>query len=89
MQRALAEVERHRLEMQRASERIQVSDGTPADGTLVMKRKKKKSKQPELVDAQASAHKVKVKKSKKKEKTEDGYKEEGNSEKTTGEGRSL
>lgn len=42
MAKALAEVERLRLEMQRASERIQATDGTPADGTLVKKKKKKK-----------------------------------------------
>lgn len=46
MTKALAEVERLRLEMQRASERIQATDGTPAEGTLVKKKKKKKLKQP-------------------------------------------
>ena len=46
MAKALADVERLRLEMQRASERIQASDGTPAEGTLVKKRKKKAVKQP-------------------------------------------
>ena len=48
MTRALAEVERLRLEMQRASERIQAKDGTPAEGTMVKKKKKKmkKMKQP-------------------------------------------
>ena len=47
MTRALAEVERLRLEMQRASERIQAKDGTPAEGTMVKKKKKKKKlKQP-------------------------------------------
>lgn len=45
MARALAEVEHLRLDMQRASERIQATDGTPAEGTLV-KKKKKKLKQP-------------------------------------------
>ena len=44
MATALAEVERLRLEMQRASERIQATDGTPAEGTLVKKRKKKTKK---------------------------------------------
>lgn len=44
MAKALAEVERLRLEMQRASERIQATDGTPAEGTLVKKKKKKKLK---------------------------------------------
>lgn len=47
MATALAEVERLRLDMQRASERIQATDGTPAEGTLVKKKKKKKKlKQP-------------------------------------------
>ena len=49
MTRALAEVERLRLEMQRASERIQAIDGTPAEGAMVKKKKKKKKlrlKQP-------------------------------------------
>ncbi|CAD6590619.1 MAG: AP-3 complex subunit delta [Alectoria sarmentosa] len=44
MTKALAEVERLRLEMQRASERIQATDGTPAEGMLVKKKKKKKLK---------------------------------------------
>ena len=42
MERALKEVERLRLEMQRASERVAVHDGTPLDGTVVKKKKKKK-----------------------------------------------
>ncbi|KAA6415451.1 MAG: AP-3 complex subunit delta [Lasallia pustulata] len=42
MERALKEVERVRLEMQRASERVAVEDGTPLDGTVVKKKKKKK-----------------------------------------------
>lgn len=45
MARALAEVERLRLEMQRASERIEATDGTPAEGTFVKTKKKGKSKQ--------------------------------------------
>lgn len=45
MARALAAVERLRLEMQRASERIEATDGTPAEGTLVKKKKKGKWKQ--------------------------------------------
>ena len=47
MARALAEVERLRLEMQRASERVQAADGAPAEGTLVKKKKNKKVKQKE------------------------------------------
>jgi len=44
MAKALAEVERLRLEMQRTSERVQATDGTPPEGTLVKKKKKKKVK---------------------------------------------
>ena len=53
MAKALADVERLRLEMQRASERIQASDGTPAEGTLVKKRRKKRLKQPSSEQARA------------------------------------
>jgi len=42
MSKALAEVERLRLEMQRDSERTQAADGAPAEGTLVKKKKKRK-----------------------------------------------
>ena len=42
MAKALAEVERLRLEMQRASERIQSTDGTPSEGTFIKKKKKKR-----------------------------------------------
>ncbi|KAL6716304.1 AP-3 complex subunit delta [Lecanora helva] len=42
MKNALAEVERLRLEMQRASERVQATDGTPPEGTLIKKKKRKK-----------------------------------------------
>ena len=41
MKKALEEVERLRLEMQRASERVRAADGVPPEGTLVKKRKKK------------------------------------------------
>ena len=44
MAKALAEVEILRLGMQRASERVQASDGTPAEGTLVKKKKKGKTR---------------------------------------------
>ena len=43
-ERALREVERLRLEMQRASERIHARDDMPPEGTLVKKKKKKKAK---------------------------------------------
>ena len=46
MAKALAEVERLRLEMQRASERVQATDGTPPEGTFVKKKRRKKSKPP-------------------------------------------
>ncbi|KAL8694143.1 MAG: hypothetical protein Q9218_001140 [Villophora microphyllina] len=47
MARALQEVERLRLEMQRASERVQISDGMTPEGTLVKKKKKKKARKQE------------------------------------------
>lgn len=40
MQQAMKEVERLRLEMQRANERIQVAQGVDAEGTVVRKKKK-------------------------------------------------
>ncbi|KAL8952288.1 MAG: hypothetical protein Q9222_001777 [Ikaeria aurantiellina] len=42
MARALQEVERLRLEMQRATERVQIGEGVPPEGTLVKKKKVKK-----------------------------------------------
>lgn len=44
MAKALREVERVRLEMQRASERIQIAEGVPPEGTLIKKKPKKKKK---------------------------------------------
>ena len=44
MAKALEEVERLRLEMQRASELVRAADGVPPEGTLVKKKKKKKRK---------------------------------------------
>ena len=51
--KALAEVDRLRLEMQRASERVQVAPDIPEEGTLVKKRRKKKKAQSdeELINA--------------------------------------
>jgi AP-3 complex subunit delta-1 len=49
MAKAMQQVEEVRLRMQRASERIEL-DGTPAEGTLV-KKKKKKAKKPADVDS--------------------------------------
>ena len=44
--KALAEVDRLRLEMQRASERVQVAPDIPEEGTLVKKKRRKKKAQP-------------------------------------------
>lgn len=74
MARALAEVERLRMEMQRASERVQV-EGIPLEGTLVKKKKKKKPKDVATaegvsadVDMEQEDLGTKVKKKKKKKK---------------------
>jgi len=61
MAQAVKEVERLRLEMQRANERIQVAQGIPAEGTVL---KKKKPKKPKADDEEGTV--VKVKKKKKK-----------------------
>ncbi|OCK75912.1 AP-3 complex subunit delta [Lepidopterella palustris CBS 459.81] len=88
MAKALKEVERLRLEMQRAAERIQAKDG-PAEGTLV-RRKKKRVKTvkvegaeeagegPKEVEGEGEA--VVKKKKKKKAKPEEQEKEEGRNE---------
>ena len=55
MAKALADVERLRLEMQRASERIQATDGTPAEGTLVKKKKKKMKNLAGAIESQSRA----------------------------------
>ena len=55
MVKALAEVERLRLEMQRASERVQAADGAPAEGTLV-KKKRKEPKQQRTRDSNHRAY---------------------------------
>lgn len=73
MARALAEVERLRMEMQRASERVQV-EGMPPEGEPVKKKKKKKRKdvlgrqEGEDEDADARGEEAVVKKKKKKKK---------------------
>ena len=46
MAKALAEVERLRLDMQRASERVQATAGIPLEGTFVKKKSRKKTKPP-------------------------------------------
>ena len=54
MAKALQEVERLRLEMQRASERVQAADGVPPEGTLVKKKKKKKTKKDVTLEGSAA-----------------------------------
>jgi AP-3 complex subunit delta-1 len=61
MVQAMKEVERLRLEMQRANERIQVAHGVDAEGTVVKKKAKKKA-----VSGEGDGAAVKVKKKKKK-----------------------
>lgn len=63
MQQAMKEVERLRLEMQRANERIQVAQGVDAAGTVVKRKKAKKV--PATMDNGAE---IKPKKKKKKAK---------------------
>ncbi|KAK8017649.1 adaptin N terminal region-domain-containing protein [Apiospora rasikravindrae] len=68
MARAMKEVERLRLEMQRANERIQVAQGVDAEGTVV-KKKAKKKKSPAVAPAEGEGDAgaaVKAKKKKKK-----------------------
>ncbi|KAF4455236.1 hypothetical protein F53441_2386 [Fusarium austroafricanum] len=63
MQQAMKEVERLRLEMQRANERIQVAQGVDVEGTVVKKKKKKLKKD---VAEGEEGEEVKPKKKKKK-----------------------
>ncbi|KAM0487888.1 hypothetical protein ACHAP7_001706 [Fusarium lateritium] len=63
MQKAMKEVERLRLEMQRANERIDVAQGVDVEGTVV-KKKKKKPKKDAVVEG-AEGEEVKPKKKKK------------------------
>jgi len=62
MAKAMQEVERLRLEMQRANERIQAAQGVPPEGTLVKKKVKKKSKPLLSEDEPGKPRKKKVKK---------------------------
>lgn len=64
MQQAMKEVERLRLEMQRANERIQVAQGVDIEGTVVKKKKKKPKKDAGAEGAEGEE--VKPKKKKKK-----------------------
>jgi len=89
MAKALAEVERLRMEMQRASERIRVAEDIPVEGTLVKRRKTKKKQEKvvvgeggvgeegkgERVEVPVEGEVVKAKKKRKKVKKVDG--EEG------------
>jgi AP-3 complex subunit delta-1 len=61
MAKAIREVERLRLEMQRANERIQAAQGVPPEGTVV-KKKVKKKKKVALGDAEEGGEKPKKKK---------------------------
>lgn len=75
MQQAMKEVERLRLEMQRANERIQVAQGVNAEGTVVKKKKKKVVKKTGEEEIGPDGEVVKPKKKKKKAKPEQGQEE--------------
>ncbi|KAL7625436.1 AP-3 complex subunit delta [Parahypoxylon ruwenzoriense] len=66
MAQAMKEVERLRLEMQRANERIQVAQGVDAAGTVVKKKKIPKKQKVAEGDGESDITGVKVKKKKKK-----------------------
>ncbi|KAI1876638.1 hypothetical protein JX265_004164 [Neoarthrinium moseri] len=70
MAQAVKEVERLRLEMQRANERIQVAQGVDAEGTVVKKKKTKKSSATAVAvsGAEGAGADVTVKPKKKKKK---------------------
>jgi AP-3 complex subunit delta-1 len=70
MAKAVQEVEKLRLEMQRANERIQAAQGV--EGTVVKKKKKKKAKPSEDVQGEEPVTVVKKKKKVKKDVPEDG-----------------
>ncbi|KAL9096151.1 MAG: hypothetical protein Q9165_001674 [Trypethelium subeluteriae] len=91
MQRAMKEMERLRLEMQRANERIQARAGEDEEGDLVKRKKKKKKKIIAAEDAGDTAEgvvepdeeaqgAVVKKKKKKKAKVEDVSREVGSGE---------
>ncbi|KAH9910020.1 Adaptor protein complex AP-3 delta subunit [Xylariomycetidae sp. FL2044] len=75
MAQAMKEVERLRLEMQRANERIHVARGVDVEGTVV--KKKKKAKKAAVEGDAGAASDVKVKKKKKKIATIDNGDGEG------------
>ncbi|KAF4120170.1 AP-3 complex subunit delta [Geosmithia morbida] len=84
MQQAVKEVERLRLEMQRANERVKAPQGAGAEGTVVKRRKPKKATAAATGDAQGS--KAKPVKKKKKKKPAEG---EGQEEAAAGEGDDI
>jgi AP-3 complex subunit delta-1 len=61
MAKAMREVEKLRLEMQRANERIQAAQDVPVEGTIVKKKAKKKTKVPVLGEEEAPKPKKKKK----------------------------
>ncbi|KAG5929411.1 hypothetical protein E4U42_005983 [Claviceps africana] len=65
MQQAIKEVERLRLEMQRANERIQIAQGVDAAGTVVKKKKKMKATTTKNTNDTNNDNKKRVKKAKK------------------------
>ncbi|KAH8664292.1 adaptin N terminal region-domain-containing protein [Xylariales sp. PMI_506] len=64
MAKAMKEVERLRLEMQRANERIQVAQGVDAEGAVVKKKVKKKKAPAAAAEGETGVTKVKKKKKK-------------------------
>ncbi|KAJ5527998.1 hypothetical protein N7513_012157 [Penicillium frequentans] len=60
MRKAMQNVEQMRLRMQRASERIEL-EGTPAEGTLVKKKKGKKGKKGQATDQSGDTKRKKKK----------------------------
>lgn len=70
MAQAMKEVERLRLEMQRANERIQVAQGVDVEGTVVRKKKKKTVKPKAEGSAENGGEPGTVKPKKKKKHTE-------------------
>ncbi|KAK4951874.1 AP-3 complex subunit delta [Elasticomyces elasticus] len=72
MTRAIKEVERLRLEMQRAQERIQPRD-VPEEGTVVRRKKKKLRVEPLAEEGNDDAEEGVAKPKKKKKKRREGY----------------
>lgn len=68
MAQAMKEVERLRLEMQRANERIQVAQGVDVEATVI-KKKKKKAAKPKVEGEEETVEPAVVKAKKKKKKT--------------------